>query len=47
MKAYLIARVSTLDQSDALPGQIYRLTDYANRKDFDFDFELFEIRESA
>ena len=45
MKAYLIARVSTLDQSDALPGQVYRLTDYANRKGY--SYELFEIRESA
>lgn len=45
MKAYLIARVSTLDQSDALPGQVYRLKDYATRKGY--DYELFEIRESA
>ena len=45
MKAFLIARVSTLDQSDALPGQVYRLKDYANRKEF--DHKLFEIRESA
>ena len=45
MKAYLIARVSTLDQSDALPGQVYRLQDYAKRKGY--DYELFEIRESA
>jgi site-specific DNA recombinase len=45
MKAYLIARVSTLDQSDALPGQIYRLKSYAEHKAF--DYELFEILESA
>lgn len=45
MKAFLIARVSTDDQSDALPGQIYRLKDYAARKDL--DYELFEIKESA
>lgn len=45
MKAYLIARVSTLDQSDALPGQIYRLKSYAEHKEF--DYELFEILESA
>jgi len=45
MKAYLIARVSTLDQSDALPGQVYRLQDYAKRKGY--EYELFEIRKSA
>lgn len=45
MKAYLIARVSTDEQSDALPGQIYRLKDYAARKEL--EFELFEIKESA
>lgn len=45
MKAFLIARVSTLEQSDALPGQVYRLKDYASRKAF--DYELFEIKESA
>lgn len=45
MKAYLIARVSTLDQADALPGQVYRLKAYAERNAY--DFELFEILESA
>lgn len=45
MKAYLIARVSTLDQSDALPGQIYRLKSYAEHNAL--DYELFEILESA
>ena len=45
MKAYLIARVSTDEQSDALPGQIYRLKDYALRNKF--DYKLFEIKESA
>jgi site-specific DNA recombinase len=45
MKAFLIARVSTLDQSDALPGQIYRLNDYATSKGY--DSELFQIKESA
>lgn len=45
MKAFLIARVSTLDQSDALPGQIYRLNDYATNKGY--DSELFQIKESA
>ena len=45
MKAFLIARVSTDDQSDALPGQIYRLKDYATRKDL--EYELFEIKESG
>ncbi len=32
MKAYLIARVSTDDQKDALPAQIYRLQDYADKE---------------
>lgn len=45
MKAYLIARVSTEDQEDALPGQIYRLQDYAKSKSF--TPELFELKESA
>ncbi len=45
MKAYLIARVSTEDQKDALPAQIYRLKDYAKRKGF--DCELIELSESA
>ncbi len=45
MKAILIARVSTLDQSDALPGQVYRLKEYAQRKGY--NHTLFEIRESA
>lgn len=45
MKAFLIARVSTDEQSDALPGQIYRLKDYATRKGF--GYEPYEIKESA
>lgn len=45
MKAYLIARVSTDDQKDALPAQTFRLTEYA--KKLQADYELFEIRESA
>lgn len=45
MKAFLIARVSTEDQNDALPAQVYRLKDYAERSSF--DYELIEITESA
>lgn len=45
MKAYLIARVSTEDQADALPAQVYRLQDYSKR--MKFSAELFEIQESA
>jgi site-specific DNA recombinase len=45
MKAFLIARVSTIDQIEALPAQKYRLTDYANRH-FP-DYELIEFQESA
>lgn len=45
MKAFLIARVSTDEQSDALPGQIYRLIDYAKAKGY--DYELFQLQESA
>ncbi|NLA43348.1 recombinase family protein [Candidatus Saccharibacteria bacterium] len=45
MKALLIARVSSLDQADALPGQIYRLKAYAAKKGY--DYELYEINESA
>jgi site-specific DNA recombinase len=45
MKAYLIARVSTEDQADALPAQLYRLRDYAERNEM--DYEVFEIQESA
>ena len=45
MKAYLIARVSTEDQTDALPAQLYRLRDYAERNEM--DYEVFEIQESA
>ena len=39
MKAFLIARVSTEDQADALPAQLYRLRDYAERKEI--NYELF------
>jgi site-specific DNA recombinase len=45
MKAYLLARVSTDDQKDALPAQTHRLVEYAKRRGY--DFELTEIRESA
>ena len=45
MKAILIARVSTDDQAEALPAQVYRLQDYAIKNDFDYD--LVEIKESA
>ena len=45
MKAFLIARVSTDDQADALPAQVYRLKDYALKHEF--EYELFEIKESA
>ncbi len=45
MKAFLIARVSTDEQADALPAQVYRLKDYAQK--MAFDYELFELKESA
>ncbi len=45
MKAFLIARVSTEDQEDALPAQIYRLQDYAKRNAY--EAELFQLQESA
>jgi len=45
MKAYLVARVSTDDQKDALPAQSYRLTEYAKRRGY--EYELTEIKESA
>ncbi|MDB5162978.1 MAG: recombinase [Candidatus Saccharibacteria bacterium] len=45
MKAILIARVSTDDQAEALPAQVYKLQDYALKNEF--DFELVEIKESA
>ncbi len=45
MKAFLIARVSTDEQADALPGQVYRLEDYANAKGY--EYELFQLQESA
>ena len=45
MKAFLIARVSTDDQADALPAQVYRLKDYAEK--MEFQYEIFEIKESA
>ncbi len=46
MKAYLIARVSTLDQASALPAQIYRLEEYAKQEKYK-QTELFKIKESA
>ncbi len=45
MRAYLLARVSTDDQKDALPAQSYRLTEYAKRRGY--EYELTELRESA
>jgi len=45
MKAILIARVSTDDQAEALPAQVYKLQDYALKNEL--DFELVEIKESA
>lgn len=42
MKAILIARVSTDDQAEALPAQIYKLQDYALKNEL--DYELFEIK---
>lgn len=45
MKAFLIARVSTEDQIDALPAQTYRLQEYS--KVHQFDSELIEFQESA
>ena len=45
MKAYLLARVSTDDQKDALPAQSYRLTEYAKKRGY--DYQLSELRESA
>ena len=45
VKAFLIARVSTEDQADALSAQVYRLEEYA--KSLSLDYEIFEIRESA
>jgi site-specific DNA recombinase len=45
MKAFLLARVSTDDQKDALPAQAYRLTEYAKR--CNYTYELSELRESA
>jgi site-specific DNA recombinase len=45
MKAYLIARVSTEDQREALPAQVHRLLDYANRHAL--PYELIEFQESA
>ncbi len=45
MKAYLLARVSTEDQKDALPAQTYRLTEYAKHRGY--EYELTELRESA
>lgn len=45
MKAFLIARVSTDDQKDALPAQVYRIEDYA--KKLRFDSETIQFSESA
>ena len=45
MRAYLLARVSTEDQKDALPAQVHRLNDYALKRGY--DSELIEFQESA
>ncbi len=45
MNAYLIARVSTEDQVDALPAQTQRLLGYAERHNL--QYELIEFQESA
>ena len=45
MKAYLIARVSTEDQEDALPGQVHRLEDYATRNHY--EVVTYKLLESA
>ena len=45
MKAYLISRVSTEDQLEALPAQTIRLVSYAEK--LKFNYELFSIVESA
>jgi site-specific DNA recombinase len=45
MKAYLIARVSTDEQKDALPAQVYRLQTYAERQGY--DYVLYQFQESA
>ncbi|HXR50147.1 MAG TPA: recombinase family protein, partial [Verrucomicrobiae bacterium] len=45
MKAYLLARVSTDDQKDALPAQTFRLVEYAKRRGY--KYQLAELRESA
>ena len=44
-KAYLIARVSTDDQIEALPAQTRRLIAYAKHQNY--DYKLIEISESA
>lgn len=45
MKAFLLARVSTDDQKDALPAQTHRLVEYAKR--CGYEYELTELKESA
>lgn len=45
MKAFLIARVSTEDQVDALPAQRLRLLEYADK--LSIPYEIFEFHESA
>ena len=45
MKAYLIARVSSEDQKDALPAQVYKMEDYAKR--LKVDYEVKQFQESA
>jgi len=45
VKVYLVARVSTEEQNDALPAQTNRLVAYAEREGF--EYELIEFTESA
>lgn len=45
MKAYLLARVSTDEQKDALSGQTFNLIKYAEKQKY--DYQLFELIESA
>lgn len=45
IKAFLIARVSDIDQRQALPAQIRKLTTYAEQQGY--DYELFEFDETA
>lgn len=48
MKALLLARVSSKEQEEgqSIPAQIRRLTEYAQKKDFDVE-QVFQITESS